>query len=323
MDTNHPESSFTVGQRVNHPAWDAGTITDVNGDKITVSFDSGEIHMIKAYALEASNAEVCTDSVQNHELSTNAVEDLIESLIEQCRECYVRGAEWRVAMGEKLFKLRAAIKAAGTRDFTETIEQRLGMKRQTAYDYIWEYEVAGGQMEQAVTGTDQPNPLADAIVGTIAAELEKREGLEQVAPGANSDSTADTPDTPPASTQPPAPQSDVKLDQHVKISLPKIHVTADDEDAYKAALKKNREYVVVQFRTTFYAILTHFAAQATTEVVDEVTESVVDAATFTDEPTDAVTESDSDSADYVTDDNDLPSSLFNESEGYTDAGAGA
>jgi hypothetical protein len=319
MNTNHSESSFTEGQRVNHPAWGAGTVTEVNGDKITVAFDNGEIHMIKAYALEASNSEVCTDSVQNPEPSTNSVEDLIESLIEQCRECYVRGAEWRVAMGEKLFKLRAAIKAAGTRDFTETIEQRLGMKRQTAYDYIWEYEVASGQTEQAVTGTDQPNPRAEAIVNTIAEEREKREDLDQVERGANSDSIADTP---PASTQPSAPKSDVKLDQHVKVSLPKIHVTADEEEAYKAALKENRDYVVVQFRTAFYAILAHFAAQATTEVVDEVTESVVDAAIFTDEPTDAVTESDSDSADYVGDDNDIPPALFNE-EGYADASAGA
>ncbi len=100
-------------------------------------------------------------------------------LEEKVLTCHRNGREWRLAMGEHLYKHREVVKKRGSRDWTKWVTDTLLMPRTTAYDLIRGWTEEYGYGLDAHNEPDQPNPKADAIKAAIMNAREKRNGRKR------------------------------------------------------------------------------------------------------------------------------------------------
>lgn len=197
--------------------------------------------------------------------STNAVlssDAIIDLLRDRLGERWLHNAEWRRGNGKLISLLQEKCKQSKVRNFIRIITAELGIPKQTAYDWLREYQEFNGKAIQPEKHDDRPNAVADQITQTIAAERAAREGRESVPlPG-------------PAGRVRPLKQPE---SPKVKISLPKLEVTAEQRRLYYNALGENRPAVCAEFYAVFLRVIGAPAAPAHTVTKNDVVAEVVSA----------------------------------------------
>jgi hypothetical protein len=175
---------------------------------------------------------------------------------------WLRNAEWRRGNGKLISLLQDKCKESKVRNFIRIITVELGIPKQTAYDWLREYQEFNGRAIQPEKHDDRPNAVADQITQTIVAERAAREGRESVPP--------------PASTERVEPLKQQESAK-VTISLPKLEVTAEQRQLYYNVLGENRPTVCAEFYAAFLRIIGTLAAPAHTVTKNDVVAKVVSA----------------------------------------------
>ncbi len=110
------EIEITMGQRVYSQAFGDGTVVQIDGDVITVRFEDGEERKLKAEYLRPA--------------------ETLDQLRDKFRACWVRGNEWRLEVGELLYKIKRRCEHGEWGAFLAEYE----LARSTADDYVRRYE---------------------------------------------------------------------------------------------------------------------------------------------------------------------------------------
>lgn len=149
-------SEVTVDQRVNSQAFGDGTVADIDGDVITVRFEDGKERKLKAEYLQPA-------------------ETLVQ-LRDKFRACWRRGSEWRLEVGELLYKIKGRCAHGQWGEFLDEYE----ISRSTADDYIRYYKDKAGITEsrqfEEPDPAPAPDPEADEREQDIEQEKSKRKG---------------------------------------------------------------------------------------------------------------------------------------------------
>jgi hypothetical protein len=197
--------------------------------------------------------------------STNAVlssDIIIDLLRDRLGFRWLRDAEWRRGNGKLVSLLQEKCKESKVRNFIRIITVELGIPKQTAYDWLREYQEFNGKAIQPEKHDDRPNAVVDQITQTIAAERAAREGREIVPP--------------PASVERVEPLKQPESAK-VTVSLPKLEVTAEQRQLYYNALGENRPAVCAEFCAAFLRVIAAPAAPARTVTKNDVVAEVVSA----------------------------------------------
>jgi hypothetical protein len=158
------------------------------------------------------------------------LEEAEPKLEEKVISCHGSGRDWRISMGEHLYKHREVVKKRKSRDWTKWVTETLDMGRTTAYDMIRDWTQEYGHCIEMHDEPDQPNPRAEEIKDAIVQAKENRKGRRRA---------------------PAAPE----LDGHVKVPWPEMFVTRDERDLFKEARERNEEGVYRICRAAFYVVI--------------------------------------------------------------------
>lgn len=146
------EIEITTGQRVSSHSFGDGTVAEINGDVITVSFEDGEERKLKAEYLQPA--------------------ETLEQLRDKFRACWMRGNEWRLEVGELLYKIKLGCAHGEWGDFLAEYD----LARSTADDYVRRYEDAAEIAAPRQFNEPEPDPQAEERHEQIAEEKKMREG---------------------------------------------------------------------------------------------------------------------------------------------------
>jgi len=126
------EGEITMGQRVSSQSFGDGTVAKIDGEVITVRFEDGEERKLKAAYLQPA--------------------ETVEQLRDKFHTCWVRGTQWRLEVGELLYKIKAKCEYSEWGDFLKEYD----IARSTADDYVRRYKDEAELTE--VRQFDEPNP---------------------------------------------------------------------------------------------------------------------------------------------------------------------
>ena len=107
-------NNFTVGQHVIH-SFGEGKITEINGDLFTVQFYKGETRIVSS-GLEPT--------------------ETLDQLRTKFHSCWIRGAEWRLEVGQLLYQIKQRCAHGAWGEFLAQYD----LSRSTADDYVRRYE---------------------------------------------------------------------------------------------------------------------------------------------------------------------------------------
>ena len=146
------ETEISKGQRVTTPSFGEGMVAEVSGDVVTVRFEGGDERKIKADYLQAAAT--------------------LDELRCKFREAWVRGTQWRLEVGELLYKIKRRCAHGEWGAFLNEYE----LARSTADDYVRRYEDEAQIAVPRQFSLPEPDPQADQRDEAIAEEKEKRQG---------------------------------------------------------------------------------------------------------------------------------------------------
>jgi len=195
------EVEITMGQRVGSQAFGDGTVAGIDGDIITVRFEDGEDRKLKAEYLQPA--------------------ETLEQLRNKFRDCWMRGTEWRLEVGELLYNIKRRCAHGEWGDFLGEYE----LARSTADDYVRRYEDAADiTVPRQFVAEPEPDDQADQRKEQIKTEEAKRVGKK------------------------PSHHSN---ELHVRVKA----LPPDLMERYREERKENRERVDEIWRSAFFQII--------------------------------------------------------------------